>query len=178
MQITFVVGLRGVGKSHFIADTFGPEFPNVVDFERFYGIAEDAGLDVYEASTAVKLLATNMLISMMTEKYAEIVVEFCAMSKVGQATLWAMMEIGNLYHYRSEVVYLKPKDYMAFKRTLRDEGASNMLSDFGGGHPRWREPSECPYFDVRTFVIDHTTWSVIEEGREKEEEVWEVVWAC
>jgi hypothetical protein len=174
-RVVFVLGLQGVGKSRYI-DAHYPH-SHRVDFEQWWLESEKDGLpmDDYERATYVKGRALVKLLQHLRFLTGCVVVEATGMSKVNQAFLRVMADVSWAEGATVEMIYLKPADYARYLESIKDnDGALRMYRDFSHGGPRWREPSDCPYLDVKTVLVDHSTWTLQEESPEEEPEVYEV----
>lgn len=152
-KVIFVTGLSGVGKSYYIKGAH-PE-ATVIDYEVLRQQAMDwyPEMDQYEVPTYVKLAAANELRECMELGRETIAVECTGMSKVQQAAIAALVDCASGYGYQAEIVYLKPADWHQFYHSIAGDGqALGMYRDFMQGHPRWREPDRCPYFQNVTVL--------------------------
>lgn len=107
--VIYVTCLQHVGKTTYIREVH-KRAPDV-DFEDLWRKAKaDGQMDKYEMATYVKGMALYCLQRLMDEHRTEIVVECTGMSKVSQAFIKAMIDVGRQKGYISKVVYLKVYD--------------------------------------------------------------------
>ena len=163
-KVTFVLGMSGAGKSHYIHTTWGdnPD-ATILDFGNLRDESPEY-LNKYERPTYVKIMASHEL-TLYLQKEKEcplIVIEVTGMTGVSQAAIHALAQIAQTYEYEVEYIYIRPISLLGFDEHVKrcSPPAQQMLNDWNGGHPRFRSPLQCPYFPVEKITIvdvDHST---------------------
>ena len=156
--VTFIIGLRGVGKTYFRKTDEKLKSAYVIDLKPLYRLCPD-GMDKYEQPTWVKTVATAALAHAVYwhENQEEIVVECTGLSKTSQAFIAGLLHKAYEFGYKVEIIYLKPTSASAFKAFIKDDQAKlGMFQAVYSGHPRWRDPNKAPYLPaIKTIEIDH-----------------------
>lgn len=159
MIVYFVLGMQGVGKSRYIAE----HFPTAdrVDIEKYWELAKAReDMDFYEMATWTKMMAMSELTYTACQYTPAIVVECTGMTKVNQAAVQAMAQIATGFGYEAKVIWLTYRSFDTWIETLEDNpGAIGMINSRVRGGPQWRDPDGCPYLDVKTVQVDHSSWT-------------------
>jgi len=156
--VTFVLGLQGVGKSRWIEE-YMPDAV-VVDIEYWWENRLN-DMDRYEAANWTKIMLTCSLLHFMREGYEQIAVEMTGMTRANQAAIRALISQCRVEGYDAEIVYLRPLDFSQYLEAIEgNQGALNMFREYRLGDPKWREPTQCPYFPKgRRILVDHSSWT-------------------
>jgi len=156
--VTFLLGLRGVGKTYFRKTDSTYKDHIVIDLKPLYDLCPSE-MDKYEKPTYVKVLATAKLAEAVSwhNSYENVVVECTGSSKTSQAFIAGLIKMVEDYGYETELIYLRPTSIPAFKTFIRDNTeAKRMFNDVCGKHVRWRRPDTAPYLSgFNTININH-----------------------
>ena len=158
MKVTFVLGMSGAGKSHWIRNSPDIDVYYSMDFQDLRNEAPHS-LNMYTAPIYSKLIAMWLLVETLQRKEPHIVIECVGMTGQGQAAVRALAEAAQHYKYEVEIVYIRPVNVVAFEESiLLDEQATRLLTAWRTGHPRFCRPpdAEClqgiPMTIIDTFT--------------------------